>query len=135
MLRRCLALLLVLGLTSPAFADTIRESATAVAKASALHPTGSPARGPMPKGLLWTGVGLLGAGGLTILLGSVIKNNDCGLSFDDCNALGTGYYILGGAMAGTGAALLIAAHAKREHLPTVMLTRHGGLGLQKRFTF
>jgi hypothetical protein len=89
----------------------------------------------MPKGLWWTGVGLLSAGGLTMLIGVAVKNSDdCGFDFD-CETLGNGYYVLGGILAGAGAALMITANAKRERLPSVMFTPHGGIGMQQRISF
>ena len=78
----------------------------------------------MPKGLFWTGVGLLGAGGLTLLMGAAIKNGECDLDFaSDCDDIGTGFSVLAGAMPGTGAALMSAANAKRERLPSTSPSR------------
>jgi hypothetical protein len=81
-------------------------------------------------------VGLLGAGGLTLLMGAAIKNGDCDLRFEsDCDDIGTGFYVLGGAMAGTGAALMFVANAKRERLPLIAFTPHGGVAVTHRIGF
>jgi hypothetical protein len=136
MFRRLVVVLVFCSLTAPVFGQTLRESAQSAARTEAVQPRGS-ALGPRPKGLWWTGVGLLGAGGLTVLMGAAIKNGDCDLEFDesDCDDIGTGFYMLGGAMAGTGAALIIAANAKRERLPSLKFTRRGGVTLTHRITF
>jgi hypothetical protein len=81
-------------------------------------------------------VGLLGAGGLTLLTGAAIKNGECDLQFEsDCDDLGTGFYVMGGAMAGTGAALMLVASAKRERLPPIAFTPRGGVAVRHRITF
>lgn len=135
MLRRLVAVLVFCSLTAPAFAQTLRESAQAAARTDAAQPQAS-TLGPRPKGLWWTGVGLLGAGGLTLLMGAAIKNGGCDLYYEsDCDDLGTGFYVLGGAMAGTGAALMLTANAKRERLPSLTFTRRGGVTVTHRVRF
>jgi hypothetical protein len=91
----------------------------------------------MPTGLKWTGIGLLIGGGVTILLGAAVKHDDsCGVSIasDDCEAIGTGFYVFGAALAGTGAVLLGVANAKREHLPSISIGR-GRVAIRQRITF
>jgi hypothetical protein len=119
---------------SPVFAGDLRDSAHAAATQAAGEPEH---RGAMPPGLKWTGIGLLIAGGVTVLLGAAVKNDDsCGyrVSNDDCNAIGNGFYVFGGALAGTGAALLGVANAKREKLPSITIGRNR-FGISKRITF
>jgi hypothetical protein len=116
------------------FAGGLRDSARAAATAAAQQPEH---RGPMPAGLKWTGIGLLIGGGVTVLLGAAVKNDDsCGysISSSDCDALGTGFYVFGAALAGTGAALLGVANAKREHLPSISVQR-GRVSIRQRFSF
>jgi hypothetical protein len=133
--RKLVAVAALCSMTAPAFAQTLRESAQNAARTESVQPKGSEL-GPMPKGLWWTGVGLLGAGGLTLLMGAAIKNGECDLDFEsDCDDIGTGFYVLGGAMAGTGAALMLVASAKRERLPSIAFTRRGGVAVSHRITF
>jgi hypothetical protein len=135
MFRRLIAVVVFCSMTAPLFGQTLRESAQAAARTESVQSKGS-LLGPMPKGLWWTGVGLLGAGGLTLLMGAAIKNGECDLQFEsDCDDLGTGFYVLGGAMAGTGAALMFVASAKRERLPSITFTPHGGVAVRHRLTF
>lgn len=135
MFRRLVAVLVFCSITAPVFGQTLRESAQSAARTEALQSQGS-TLGPRPKGLWWTGVGLLGAGGLTLLMGAAIKNGGCDLYYEsDCDDLGTGFYVLGGAMAGTGAALMLMANAKRERLPSLTFTRRGGVAVTQRITF
>lgn len=135
MFRRLIAVVVFSSLTAPVFGQTLRESAQSAARTASVQ-SGRSTLGPMPKGLWWTGVGLLGAGGLTLLMGAAIKNGECDLRFEsDCDDIGTGFYVLGGAMAGTGAALMLVASAKRERLPSVAFTRHGGVVVKHRIAF
>ena len=135
MFRRIMAVAALCSMTAPVFGQTLRESAQSAARTESVQSRGSDL-GPMPKGLWWTGVGLLGAGGLTLLMGAAIKNGDCDLQFEsDCDDLGTGFYVIGGAMAGTGAALMLVANAKRERLPSITFSPHGGVAVKHRITF
>jgi hypothetical protein len=83
-----LAVLAMLAFTAnTVFAGGLRDSvhaATAAAAQQREH------RGPMPAGLKWSGIGLLIGGGVTVLLGAAVKNDDsCGysISSSDCDAL------------------------------------------------
>lgn len=135
MFRKLVAVAALCSMTAPAFGQTLRESAQAAARTESVQSKGSDL-GPMPKGLWWTGVGLLGAGGLTLLMGAAIKNGECDLQFEsDCDDIGTGFYVLGGAMAGTGAALMLVASAKRERLPSIAFTPRGGVVVKHRIAF
>jgi hypothetical protein len=135
MFRKLVAVAALCSMTAPVFGQTLRESAQSAARTESMQSRGSDL-GPMPKGLFWTGVGLLGAGGLTLLMGAAIKNGECDFQFEsDCDDLGTGFYVVGGAMAGTGAALMLVANAKRERLPSITFTPHGGVSVRHRVTF
>jgi hypothetical protein len=123
---------LMLGLSgTPSLAGSLRADAARTAREAGLQ--GAAERTRIPPKYLWTGVGLLGGGGLTMLLGFAV-DHDCGLYEDDCQALGTGYKVLGGAMAGTGALLLALGAAKRETVPTVAY-RRGGFVIQQTVGF
>ena len=71
MLRRLLAAILVVLVASPAFAQDLRGSIQrAVTEAAAQQPESEPSSGRIHPALLWTGIGLLGAGGLYLGLGA-----------------------------------------------------------------
>ena len=72
MFRKLVAVAALCSMTAPVFGQTLRESAQSAARTEALQPK-EITLGPRPKGLWWTGVGLLGAGGLTVLMGAAIK--------------------------------------------------------------
>ena len=60
---------------------------------------------------------------------------DGGSDESDCDDIGTGFYVLGGAMAGTGAALMIVANNRRERLPSISFTPRGGVIVRQRIRF
>jgi hypothetical protein len=89
-------------------------------------------RGPMPGGLKWTGLGLLMGSGLPVL---IAKFGDCVPSDFSCRDQRHAAYAVAGVLAGTGAALLVIAHAKRSPaLPTIVV-RDGRVVLQQRIAF
>src|SRR5689334_20883908 len=108
-------------------AAPIRNSAAAVtwkvAPRSDLAPSAAPKRrGPLPKGLKWTGIGLLLAGSMTTLTAAL---GNCGAH--ECDK-GTGLAV-GGAEVVAGSMLL--AIADRHRLPPapslVVLSRGGAM--------
>lgn len=138
MRRSVTAVGLVLTLSaSSAFAGDLRQAAhvAALREVQAQGQTGQ--RGAMPPGLKWSGIGLLIGGGVTVLIGAAIKaDNACVYTAvnDDCDAIANGFYIFGGALAGTGAVLLGVANAKRERLPAITV-RRGGVAIRQRVSF
>ena len=68
-------------------------------------------RGPMPKGLKWTGLGLLMGSGMPVLVATF---GDCIHKERTCRNQRRVAYATAGAMAGTGALLLVIADAKRD---------------------
>ena len=89
-------------------------------------------RGPMPAGLKWTGIGLLIGSGLPVF---VAKFGDCLSGEFSCRDQRHAAYAVAGVMAGTGAALLIIADARRAPaLPTLVL-RDGRAIVQQRIAF
>lgn len=91
----------------------------------------SPAQGPMPGGLKWTGIGLLIGTGLPIF---VARFGDCIPDGSHCRDQRHAAYAVGGAMAATGVALLVIGHAKRPHLPSLVVAGDRAV-LQHRITF
>ena len=88
--------------------------------------------GPMPAGLKWTGIGLVIGSGLPVLAANF---GDCLYSERHCRNQRHVAYAVGGVMAGTGAALLLIANAKRSPaLPTIVLN-DGRAMVQQRITF
>ena len=92
----------------------------------------APRRGPMPGGLKWTGTGLLIGSGLPVLIATL---GDCVPDEFSCRDQRHAAYAVAGVMAGTGAALLVIAQAKRTPaLPTLVL-RDGRAMVQQRIAF
>ena len=126
MVRRCVAASLVCVMASASTAlghdlrGTIRRAASEAAAAQDPPPSGS---GRIPPGLLWSGVALLGAGGLFLGLGAAEdpENETCvsGNDFEEtCVSNRTVLLSTGGVMAGVGAVLLAIGVSKR-HAPQV----------------
>jgi hypothetical protein len=135
-LRRLVALVFAarLALAPLAFAgpepDTAPLRAAAAREAAQLARTS--ARGPMPGGLKWTGIGLLAGAGLPV---AIARLGDCIPDDFSCRDQRHAAYAAAGIMAGTGALLLVIANAKRSTaMPTVVL-RDGRAVIQQRITF
>jgi hypothetical protein len=106
----------------------IAEAASRAVRASA---TPEPQRrGPMPRGLMWTGLGLIMAAGPTAMLATL---SDCfGPHCDRDRKIA--YGVAAGEVAG-GLVLLGVANARRPVIaPSLVLTRDGAL-LQSRIVF
>ena len=89
-------------------------------------------RGPMPAGLKWTGIGLLAASTLPVAVAAL---GDCVPDEFACRDKRAAAYVVGGLMAGTGALLLVIAHARRDTpLPSVTVGR-GRAAIVQRVTF
>ena len=89
-------------------------------------------RGPMPGGLKWTGLGLLMGSGMPALAATF---GDCLYKERTCRNQRRVAYATAGAMAGTGALLLVIADAKREApLPSLVFS-HGRAAIVQRVTF
>lgn len=90
-------------------------------------------RGPMPNGLKWTGLGLLMGSGMPVL---VAKFGDCiNPEGRTCRNQRRVAYATAGAMAGTGALLLVIGEAKRDApLPSLVFS-DGRAAIVQRVTF
>ena len=108
MVRHCVATCLILTMgATPAFAQGFRESVARAVAESAAQDSGSGSGGRIPPGLLWSGVGLLGAGGLFLGLGAAEDpDNETCVSGDDfeatCVSNRTVLLSTGAVMAGVG---------------------------------
>ena len=134
MLRRLVAAMLAVLVASPAFAQDLRGSIQrAVTEAAAQQPDSQPR--PGRGGLFWTGIGLLGAGGLFLGLGAAEdpENQTCvygGELEETCLSNRTVLLATGAAIAGTGGVLLGIGIAKTRNAPSVTF-RRGGFVVQQ----
>jgi hypothetical protein len=115
----CLALLVA----SPALAQDLRGSIQRATAAAAVQQSQSQRSGMHP-GFLWTGIGLLGVGGLYLGLGAAEdpENQTCvyGNSIEDtCVKNRTVLLASGAAMAGVGGLLLIIGAKKARNSPSI----------------
>jgi hypothetical protein len=131
MIRRWVAVYLMLSIASPAYGqDFGRSIERAIAEAGALPPAQTSGR--IPPGLFWSGIGLLGAGGLFLALG-VAEDPDsetCVVTDDfdrTCISNRTALLATGGVMAGVGG-LLLAVGVARRNSPQVAF-RPGGFSV------
>ena len=113
-----LVIMLILASAIPVVAEetkpsSIKSSVERAAKKLASQPA---QKTRIPPGYLWTGVGLMGAGGLTILSGLTIADEACEEDFSDldCGAFKAGWIGAGVAEAGVGALLIYLGNKKRE---------------------
>jgi hypothetical protein len=107
----------------PQTSETGPIAASAARQAAAVPPAPPPARGPMPTGLKWTGLGMLMGSTAPIALA---KLGDCIPERPACDRDRRALYIASGIIAGTGASLLAIGHAKRGPSPIVTLDVGGG---------
>jgi hypothetical protein len=136
--RRWLVGSLALLVAVPAYGQDLRSSVNRAVSQAARQQQSQPAQagggGRVPPGLLWTGIGLLGAGGLFLGLGAAEDpDNETCVSGDDfeetCISNRTALLATGGVMAGTGGALLAIGFAKRSS-PQVTFGR-GGVAIRQ----
>jgi hypothetical protein len=120
-----------MSISSPASGQELGKSIErAIAEAGALPPSQS-SSGRIPRGLFWSGIGLLAAGGLFLALGAVEDpdNETCVITDDfeqTCVSNRTALLATGGVMAGVGGLLLAVGVAKRSSVTI----RPGGFSVQ-----
>jgi hypothetical protein len=90
------------------------------------------ARGPMSRGLKWTGIGLLAASTLPVGLGNF---GDCVPNEFSCRDQRAAAYVATGVLAGTGALLLVIGAAKRSRALPSVVWHDGRAVIQHRVTF
>jgi hypothetical protein len=111
------------------FAQSI-ERATRVEAARAVHAASQPAQddayrpGGMSPAYFWTGVGLMAAGGSTLVTGALIGSTDSGVCADldvDCSTLSKGMIAIGaGMIAAGGVVYVIGKNKARQSSPQIV---------------
>jgi hypothetical protein len=111
------------------FAQSI-ERATRVETARAAQAASQPAQddayrpGGMSPAYFWTGVGLMAAGGSTLVTGALIGSTDSGVCADldvDCSALSKGMIAVGaGMIAAGGIVYVIGKNKARQSSPQIV---------------
>ena len=130
MTRAGVLLLTFVLVASPAFAqDGLLVQAERATNSLALQQ--APARGGMHPGFLWTGISLLGVGGLYMAIGAT-GDDIC----QGTTCLSSGAIVgFGVAVAGAGAALLLIGNAKRPPMSPDVTFLPGGVRLGKTISF
>ena len=132
MIRRFMVTALAVLAASPVSAQDLRSSMKAAVTEAAAQQEPQPSRsGRIHPGLLWTGIGLLGAGGLYLGLGAAEDSSsqtcEYSASLDEtCVSNRKVLLTTGGVMAGAGGALLAIGVVKARHAPSVTF-RPGGI--------
>ena len=108
---------------STPMADAVARQATSADAA--------PKRGPMHRGLKWTGWSLVAGGALEALN---VASDDCNRARGWCRGRQTRATVGSAALLGTGATLLLVGLAKRSPAPAVAV-EDGRLMLRQRLSF
>jgi hypothetical protein len=117
-------------LASPAFSQSLQESAQRSALAlGAQQPTNQKSGGMSPA-VLVSGVSMLIAGGLTFLAGTTA----CGKGRVGGGCTGGGLWMTGAALSGAGAAVLVIGKATRKRSPQI-IAGPGGILVRSRISF
>ena len=130
-LRMAVAALLVLGLTTSAFAGDLQQSVANAAQQPSPPPR-TPSKGPS-KALVWTGAALF-VGGMTFGLYSFINNTNGGFAeFGEANAVNKKAGTAGLATAfGGGVLMFLGSH--RSNSPAVTIGA-GGVKVSKQISW
>jgi len=119
-----------LALAPFAFADQAASETPirAAAAREAARVAAPDPRGEMPKGLKWTGIGLMLAGGLTLFTTAI---GNCGTN---CGPRSIGY-VVGGTEFAVGSLLIGLAETHRRPASPSLVLHDGRAVLQQRITF
>jgi hypothetical protein len=124
------AIVLTLLAASAVRAQQPTPIADAAARAARTAAEAPQRRGPMPRGLMWTGLGLIMAAGPTTMLAAI---SDCfGPNCDRDRKIV--YGVAAGEVA-SGLVLLGIANARRPVIAPSLVFRRGGAMLQSRIVF
>ena len=110
------------------------QSAIQRAAAQAATQTGQGSSRPIPRGLLWTGIGLLGGGGLYLALGAGTDASERTCVSGECVSNRKVLLITGTVLAATGGALLAIGVSKSHAAPSIAFTP-GGIALRQSLPF
>ena len=105
-----------------------REAARAAAQ------TGAAGSRPIPRGLLWTGIGLLGGGGFYLAAGAATDANERTCIGGECVGNRKVLLITGTVLAATGGALLALGVSKSHAAPFIAFTP-GGIAVRQPVPF
>lgn len=128
--------LMVALFASPLRAQTLSDAISRAASETAISQAQDERREGIPRGFLWTGIGLLAAGGLSLAIGAAAGDETACVSIgsrfeEDCVSIRKVALITGGVLAGTGGALLGIGISKSHHSPTISVVR-GGVVVRQR---
>ena len=119
---------LVFAISAPAYAQTVDLKASFKHAVTAASSARAPQRAPMSPALKWTGIGLLGAGALYLILGASIADCDGGYYYDgyECGFGRAILYTFGGMLVGAGGIVLaIGVHKANHPSPTISFVPRG----------
>ena len=121
--------------TPPGISQTFEESLRRSALAIAAQQSTSDESG-IPPAYKWTGIGLLGGGGLYLALGAASKDLCSGSGVRTCDSVKTVFLTFGAAMLGTGAVLLVIGKGKaKKGVSPQLVTAPGAVAIGGRVTF
>ena len=127
---RLLTMALVACLSaSTAGAQSLKEAVTRAA-AEAAAQQAQPRSEGIPRGLLWTGVGLLGGGGFYLAAGAASSANQVTCVADSCVSNRKVLLTTGVILAAVGGALLAIGVSKSHAAPSIVFTP-GGIGVRQ----
>jgi hypothetical protein len=124
-----------LALAPLAFADRPEPDSSPIRAAAAREAarlSHTSARGPMPTGLKWTGIGLLAGATMPVF---AARFGDCIPDDFSCRDQRHAAYAVAGVMAGTGALLLAIANARRSPAWPSVSVQAGRASITQRVTF
>ena len=128
-LRTTVAWLVILGLSTSAFAGDLRSSAE---KAAAEQEQSS--NKPMPKAYLWTGTALF-VGGMTVGIYAFLKNRNGDIPrFDEATATNKPLGAAGLGLAFLGGTILFLGERQSRRAPSITVSP-GGVSVTKRLTW